>query len=582
MQAKCVALLLCGPALASPASAATDSFTTAGCTTWTAPPGLVGSVQASAVGAAGGAGAAAGGLPATQGGTGDGVSATLSGVTHGQALDVCVDSGGGAGGGGGASGVAVGATFSTPLMIAGGGGGGGDNGGTAGGGGGSAGSPAGGAGAAGGFFAGSGANSSSAGGGGGGGAASGGAGGDCSRALGDTYFPSGQATTSAGPGIGGDGSGLAAAGGGGGAGYYGGGAGGSCPQGGAGGGGGGSDLCTNGSIGGLSLGSCAVTAGAGTQTLAGSAAGAAHVTLTYSVASAPTASVTTPAGGALYPQGQAVASAFSCTEGASGPGIASCVDQGGHGSGAALDTSAPGQHTLTVTATSADGLTATNSVSYMVAAPPSASIFSPASGGTYAVGQSVPTSFSCAEGASGPGLSSCSDSGGASGGAGTLDTSTAGVHTYTVNATSGDGQVASSSISYTVTAPGGSGSGGSLGPATAPVPPTIVTTGRLILKTRGGRLVVDPGIRLTCPTEGPACSATETATTRSKKRRVTIGTARFTVAPGKTAQLVFRFNAAGMGLVFKAKKLSVAVAVTGRAGQGAPTTAGKTVVIKLG
>jgi hypothetical protein len=104
-----------------PAGAVTQSFTSAGCATWTVPAGVT-SVQIQAVGAAGGAGA-------TTGGTGDGVSATVSGLTPGQLLDVCVDSGGGpssgsSGSGGGASGVSVGSTFSAPVLVAGAGGGG--------------------------------------------------------------------------------------------------------------------------------------------------------------------------------------------------------------------------------------------------------------------------------------------------------------------------------------------------------------------------------------------------------------------------------------------------------------------------
>ena len=71
------------------------------------------------------------------GGTGDVVFGTLSGLSEGQTLDVCVNAGGGSalvgtvsqgGRGGGASGVALGTDFSNPVLIAAGGGGGGGGG----------------------------------------------------------------------------------------------------------------------------------------------------------------------------------------------------------------------------------------------------------------------------------------------------------------------------------------------------------------------------------------------------------------------------------------------------------------------
>jgi hypothetical protein len=82
----------------------------------------------------------------------------------------------------------------------------------------------------------------------------------------------------------------------------------------------------------------------------------------------PLVSIGTPANGATYAQEEAVTSSFTCTEGAGGPGIKSCLDQTGRPSGSAVDTSSPGQHTFTVTATSKDGLTATATATYTVKA----------------------------------------------------------------------------------------------------------------------------------------------------------------------------------------------------------------------
>jgi 6-phosphogluconolactonase (cycloisomerase 2 family) len=171
----------------------------------------------------------------------------------------------------------------------------------------------------------------------------------------------------------------------------------------------------------------------------------------YSVVPDPSAAISSPASGGLYSVGESVATGFSCSEGTGGPGVSSCTDsRGASGGNGHLDTASAGSHSYTVTATSGDGGTGTASVSYTVAAPPSASILTPASGGVYVQGQSVQTAFFCSEGQDGPGISSCTDSNGAGSGSGHLSTASVGSYTYTVTATSSDGQTSSTNIGYSV------------------------------------------------------------------------------------------------------------------------------------
>jgi hypothetical protein len=465
------------------ALADTTSFTTTGCTTFAVPAG-VSSVEIAATGSAGEAGLGGDG---GQGGTGDVVGGTLSALSAGQVLDVCVDYGGGAAGlgnngglngaaGGGASGVALGSDFSVPVLIAGGGGGGG--GGLTlsfpfpmaipGGAGGNAGMLP-----TGGQAGGEPPCCTGQGTGGGGGTTSGGAGGaDIGLGGGGT----GSVFTSAGPGTGGAGATVipndfSTAGSGGGAGYAGGGGGASNGLA-ASGGGGGSDSCAASLTAPASLSVCGVT---GTN----STFGTASVVLAYTPALPPTASITTPANGATYTAGQVVDSNFGCTDGSGGTGINSCLAQNGAPSGSPVDTSTLGLHTFTVSATSRDGLTGTASTSYTVVAPPS------------------------------PGDLQ-------------IDTS---------------GLVSRSSTT------------------------------------------VDPGVKLSCPAGGPPCSATETVAVAIAGHPMSVGNASFTISPGGSVEAIFSLNGLGLTWLSDHRHAQFQISVSGQAQGGTTVTATKTISV---
>ena len=116
--------------------------------------------------------------------------------------------------------------------------------------------------------------------------------------------------------------------------------------------------------------------------------------------------------------------------------------------------------------------------SVTVAQPPSAQILSPTDDQTFAVDEPVMTSVSCSDGAGGTGITSCKDSNGASAPTGALNTSRTGKFTYTVTATSRDGQTATAAIRYIVAAPPSAQIG-------SPVTGAVYTLGQVVHASYG-------------------------------------------------------------------------------------------------
>jgi hypothetical protein len=158
-----------------------------------------------------------------------------------------------------------------------------------------------------------------------------------------------------------------------------------------------------------------------------------------------------------------------------GGGGAGNIDGGGGGAGSSFIDEATG---ATGAVTSGAGRSQAVTITYTIAAPPTAVIRSPADGGTYTEGAVVKTEFSCADGAGGSGIESCTDSNGGAGSSGVLATSTPGPHGYTVTATSRDGETATATIDYTVSSP-------------APAAPAETPTAT-VLQTRAQPVVIPP------------------------------------------------------------------------------------------
>lgn len=434
--------------------------------TWTVPPGVNGAFL-TVDGAAGGG---IGGGPDRAGGNGGRVWATLETLTPGQVAEISIggqgkpyaeggtggfNGGGDSGIGGGGGGYTTVTLGSTLEVLAGGGGGGGLDGAngtlTATGGHGGAGGQLGSAGTRG--FNNIAQGATLGGGKGGIGAGAGATGGEGGTVTGSTACPGGaHAGASGAPGSSfSGGGGVAEAGGAGGGGYVGGGQGGGAAG----------DNCgaTAGSAGG---GGGSSFAAPGLQASFGTANGEGDGWLSIEYDD--------PVGLASHgyttygdqeldvPTGLGVLSGGSIPEGVSltlvAPPAHGTLNIQSDGSFSYLpEPSYLGSDSFTYRATDPDGNYAEATVALNVAGPPSAVISSPSPGDAYVVGQVVPTTFSCSEGTGGTGLSSCNDSRGAtsvSGGAGQLDTSSLGEHTYRVMAVSKSGLTNSASIDYSV------------------------------------------------------------------------------------------------------------------------------------
>ena len=180
------------------------------------------------------------------------------------------------------------------------------------------------------------------------------------------------------------------------------------------------------------------------------------VTRTYTVrdVTKPTVTLTTPAAGAVYDQGQAVDADFSCADEAGGSGLDTCV--GTVANGDPVGTNALGEHTFTVTARDNAGnetvVTRTYTVNAVVAPDttrPTVTLTTPAAGAVYDQGQTVDADFSCADEAGGSGLASCV---GTVANGDPIGTAALGEHTFTVTARDNAGNETVVTRTYTVNA----------------------------------------------------------------------------------------------------------------------------------
>ena len=177
-----------------------------------------------------------------------------------------------------------------------------------------------------------------------------------------------------------------------------------------------------------------------------------QTSVAYAVSGPPTVSVSQPVNNADYRWPSVPGAGFTCAAGVQAS-LLSCdavVDGVKIADGGSLPFGV-GTHSMTVTATDADGLSTTQSLTYTVSfslgVPPPVSIQTPAQGASYVLGQVVRARYSCLEPATGSALTSCvgTDAAGRP-----VSTSTLGRHRFTVTATNAAGESTAETVSYPV------------------------------------------------------------------------------------------------------------------------------------
>lgn len=112
--------------------------------------------------------------------------------------------------------------------------------------------------------------------------------------------------------------------------------------------------------------------------------------------------------------------------------------------------------------------------------------------------------------------------------------------------------------------------------------PTVDLAGRARTIQRGRKLLVRPGVTLSCPAGEEACTATATATAArgGRARPPVIGKARLQVAAGAQKAVAFRLNPRGLQLLGERAGLRATLTLSSRVGEGEPRTDTKAFTIK--